>query len=101
MYIKYKNCVGLNLILSKILCFLTLSPFLFITQHSFANEETSSYVLSEIINSEEFYNSRLNDEERQWLKNHKTLRLGVDHAWAPFEYFDQNKKYSGAGLRRG
>ena len=95
MYIKYKNCVGLNLILSQILCFLTLSPFLFITQHSFANEETSSYVLSEIINSEEFYNSRLNDEERQWLKNHKTLRLGVDHAWAPFEYFDQNKKYSG------
>ena len=42
-----------------------------------------------------FYNSILNQQERLWLQVHKKIRLGVDPAWPPFEYLDQNSAYSG------
>jgi len=29
----------------------------------------------------------LSDKERQWLKTHKSLRLGIDPFWPPVEYF--------------
>ncbi|MDC0336251.1 transporter substrate-binding domain-containing protein [Pseudodesulfovibrio sp.] len=28
----------------------------------------------------------LTDEEKEWIADHKSIRLGVDPAWAPFEY---------------
>ena len=39
----------------------------------------------------------LSDEQRTWIKQHPKLILGVDPAWAPFEFFDQNGNYSGMG----
>ena len=37
----------------------------------------------------------LSAEERSWLAAHRDIRLGVDPQWAPFEYFDATKTYSG------
>ncbi|MBF0290137.1 MAG: transporter substrate-binding domain-containing protein [SAR324 cluster bacterium] len=39
----------------------------------------------------------LTQEEQHWLTTHKNFTLGVDPAWAPFEYFDDKGKYSGIG----
>ncbi len=39
-----------------------------------------------------FYKHILTQEEREWLKQHNDIRLGIDPAWPPFEYFDDNKK---------
>ncbi|MDH3347847.1 MAG: PAS domain S-box protein [Desulfobulbaceae bacterium] len=33
--------------------------------------------------------------EKAWLATHKNIRLGVDPQWAPFEFFDATKVYSG------
>lgn len=37
----------------------------------------------------------LTDEEKQWLKDHPELRLGVDPTWAPFEFRNQEGLYTG------
>ncbi|MGE1152801.1 bifunctional diguanylate cyclase/phosphodiesterase [Pseudomonas kitaguniensis] len=37
----------------------------------------------------------LTDDERGWLADHQELRLGVDNAWPPFEYRDENGRYQG------
>ncbi|WP_421556375.1 bifunctional diguanylate cyclase/phosphodiesterase [Pseudomonas kitaguniensis] len=37
----------------------------------------------------------LTDDERGWLADHQELRLGVDNAWPPFEYLDENGRYQG------
>ena len=39
--------------------------------------------------------SRLSRAALEWLQRHKTMRLGVAPAWAPFEYFDESGEYSG------
>jgi two-component system sensor histidine kinase/response regulator len=38
---------------------------------------------------------KLTPEEKTWLVKHKNIRLGVDPAWPPFEFFDAAKVYSG------
>jgi PAS domain S-box-containing protein len=37
----------------------------------------------------------LTSEEQKWLVKHPDLRLGVDPAWPPFEFFDITRVYSG------
>jgi PAS domain S-box-containing protein len=37
----------------------------------------------------------LSEEEKAWLAEHKHIRLGVDPAWPPFEFFDITRVYSG------
>jgi PAS domain S-box-containing protein len=37
----------------------------------------------------------LTADEKAWLKDHPSLRLGVDPAWPPYEFFDQSGRYSG------
>ena len=37
----------------------------------------------------------LSDTERAWLAQHPKLRLGVDPAWAPFEYRDRDGSHQG------
>ena len=37
----------------------------------------------------------LSDAERTWLAQHPKLRLGVDPAWAPFEYRDRDGRHQG------
>ena len=37
----------------------------------------------------------LSDAERAWLAQHPKLRLGVDPAWAPFEYRDRDGRHQG------
>ena len=37
----------------------------------------------------------LTDKEKQWLKQHPEIRLGVDPAWAPFEFIDDYGRYKG------
>lgn len=36
----------------------------------------------------------LTNEEREWINNHKDIRLGIDPEFAPFEFMD-NTRYSG------
>ena len=38
--------------------------------------------------------NELTDAEREWLKQHPVIRLGVDPQWAPFEYVE-NGQYKG------
>jgi signal transduction histidine kinase/CheY-like chemotaxis protein/ABC-type amino acid transport substrate-binding protein/HPt (histidine-containing phosphotransfer) domain-containing protein len=38
---------------------------------------------------------RLTDKERDWLNQHRTVRLGVDSNLPPFEFLDDDGKYSG------
>jgi len=37
----------------------------------------------------------LTEAEKAWLAEHKYIRLGVDPAWPPFEFFDITRVYSG------
>jgi PAS domain S-box-containing protein len=37
----------------------------------------------------------LTEAEKAWLAEHKHIRLGVDPAWPPFEFFDITRVYSG------
>jgi PAS domain S-box-containing protein len=37
----------------------------------------------------------LTDEEKQWLAAHQNIRLGVNPARPPFEYFDATQSYAG------
>ena len=39
--------------------------------------------------------SSLNVEELAWLSRHRQIRLGIDPAWAPFEFFDKQGRYGG------
>ncbi|MBT4888252.1 MAG: transporter substrate-binding domain-containing protein, partial [Rhodospirillales bacterium] len=39
----------------------------------------------------------ISSEERQWLEQHGIFKLGVDPAWAPFEFVDEKGAYSGIG----
>ncbi|MBT8367438.1 MAG: transporter substrate-binding domain-containing protein [Deltaproteobacteria bacterium] len=37
----------------------------------------------------------LTKEEKEWLAGKRNIRLGVDPAWPPFEFFDATKSYAG------
>ena len=37
----------------------------------------------------------LSYDEKQWLKTHPALRLGIDPAWPPFEFYAKSAGYSG------
>ena len=37
----------------------------------------------------------LTAEEREWIKAHPTIRIGIDPEFAPFEFIDNYDKYSG------
>jgi PAS domain S-box-containing protein len=39
--------------------------------------------------------AELTEAEKAWLAEHKHIRLGVDPAWPPFEFFDITRVYSG------
>jgi ABC-type amino acid transport substrate-binding protein len=41
------------------------------------------------------FGTRLTAAEETWLAEHKNIRLGVDPAWPPFEYFDADNAYLG------
>ncbi len=38
---------------------------------------------------------KLTAEEQAWLKEHKEMRLGVDPAWPPIEFFSEQNEYQG------
>jgi signal transduction histidine kinase/CheY-like chemotaxis protein len=38
---------------------------------------------------------RLTTAEQVWIEQHRNIRLGVDPAWPPFEYFDDGGNYLG------
>ncbi|WP_158498882.1 transporter substrate-binding domain-containing protein [Magnetospira sp. QH-2] len=39
----------------------------------------------------------LTDDEKQWLKKHETIRIGVDPAYPPFEFLDDKGAHAGMG----
>jgi len=39
--------------------------------------------------------STLTLEESAWLSRHRKMRLGIDPAWPPFEFFDEQGRYGG------
>jgi len=54
--------------------------------------------LSRVVGDQTFdMSSILSDKEIKWLSNHRTLKLGTDSAWPPFEFFDSEGNYSGIG----
>ncbi len=47
------------------------------------------------VGGDESQGIELTEDEETWLADHRDIRLGVDPQWAPFEYFDATKVYSG------
>ncbi len=45
----------------------------------------------------QFAKLELSADERRWLANHPEIRLGVDPAWPPFEFVDEQGRYRGIG----
>jgi two-component system sensor histidine kinase EvgS len=41
------------------------------------------------------YSLNLTKEEKEWIKNHKTVNVGADFRWPPFEFANIDKKHSG------
>ena len=39
----------------------------------------------------------LTEQERNWIRLHPEVVIGVDPAWAPFEFIDEQGRYSGMG----
>lgn len=39
----------------------------------------------------------LSEEEKNWIKQHPQVIIGVDPAWPPFEFIDEQGNYSGMG----
>jgi two-component system, sensor histidine kinase and response regulator len=39
----------------------------------------------------------LSGNEIKWLSKHREFKLGIDPAWAPFEFLDEEGRYSGIG----
>jgi len=42
---------------------------------------------------------QLTAEEREWLSEHPSVKIGVEQDWVPFEYFDSDGKYNGISAR--
>ncbi|MCF6188003.1 MAG: transporter substrate-binding domain-containing protein, partial [Desulfobulbaceae bacterium] len=40
-------------------------------------------------------NIHLTAKEKEWIRSHPKIRVGVDPEFAPFEFFDKNNRYSG------
>ncbi len=45
----------------------------------------------------QFAKLELSADERRWLADHPEIRLGVDPAWPPFEFIDEQGRYRGIG----
>ncbi|MBF0100728.1 MAG: transporter substrate-binding domain-containing protein [Desulfobacterales bacterium] len=45
--------------------------------------------------SKTFQVLQLTDQEKEWIKTHKTIRIGIDPEFVPFEYRDANGIYRG------
>lgn len=43
-------------------------------------------------------NILLNEKEKEWLNNHKVIRVGHDPNWAPFEFLDKNGESCGINI---
>ena len=69
-----------------------LSLFVLISAASPATVETAG---AEDIEKSGKLKIALTQEERQWLKAHPVVELGIDPGFAPFESFDERGKYQG------
>jgi PAS domain S-box-containing protein len=83
------------------------SPFLSLDKHSLnfrlfskaLNQQLKIYnldlnAIANLITPQQI-SARLTEAEKAWLTEHKSIRLGVDPAWPPFEFFDITRVYSG------
>ncbi len=61
-----------------------------------ATEPASPSVAAEL-QSGRFAELGLSADERRWLADHPEIRLGVDPAWPPFEFVDEQGRYRGIG----
>jgi len=39
--------------------------------------------------------NHLSEKEKQWLREHPTIRVGIDQSFAPFEWLDEENNYQG------
>jgi PAS domain S-box-containing protein len=58
-------------------------------EYSFDLQSITNMLTPELISAE------LTEAEKAWLAEHRHIRLGVDPAWPPFEFFDPTRVYSG------
>lgn len=66
---------------------------------SISTESSSLKTKKPQLNEPDFdINTILNDKEKEWIKNHKTIRVGHDPNWAPFEFFDKNGESFGINI---
>lgn len=40
----------------------------------------------------------LNEKEKQWLREHQSINVGIDNNYAPFEFKDENGKFKGIAI---
>ncbi|WP_192954762.1 response regulator [Gallaecimonas mangrovi] len=53
-----------------------------------------SHYLQNIVSSQAF---ALTDKQKQWLDQHRSIRLGIDPSWLPIEGFSKQNEYVGVG----
>jgi len=58
-------------------------------------EKEKREIVEEYIELEPVEKFTLTDEEKEWLEQHKEIRLGVDPEWSPFEFFSAARVYQG------
>ena len=68
------------------LLFILLDAFLVAKLH---------HAKSEVRSLESTIQIQLTSAEKDWMADNKNIRIGVDPAWPPFEFFDATKVYSG------
>jgi len=55
------------------------------------------YILGLQLLATDDFTQKLNDEQKEWLKNQKEIPIGAMEGWPPFDYLDYNAKPSGIG----
>lgn len=59
------------------------------------NRTLNQKEINQFIYSERTAGLNLTDKEKQWLKNHPVIKVGIDNAFAPYEWVDENGQYKG------
>lgn len=61
------------------------------------SEEEKIDIISKYIETKEIAEEFLTKEEKDYLLNTKTIRIGIDRNWPPFEFVNLNNTYDGIG----
>ena len=78
-----------------LLVLIAMLAFIYIKPQSITSSLNSSVSNINNIIYNNSYKLDLNDEEKIWLKSNSTLKIGIDRAFPPFGFVNENNEYVG------